>query len=294
MWGRTTETLFMRSVETYGKLIKFSHTVFALPFALAAVTLAHRLKPVTVSSFFWIVLAMVGARSAAMGFNRLVDARFDRLNPRTADRPSVTGEISTRAMVAFIAASSALFVFSAAMLGPLCFKLSIPCLAVLFGYSYTKRFSAASHLYLGAAIGLAPIGAWIAVTGSLDVRILLLSAALMTYIAGFDILYACQDVDFDRTMGLYSIPARWGIERALRLSAVLHGATVVVLAAFGQAFHLGPIFQVFLLAIVGLLVLEHRLVRPDRLERIPIAFFHVNSVVSLLLLAAVWLDVTLS
>ncbi len=294
MWGRTTETLSMRSVQTYGKLIKFSHTVFALPFALAAVTLAHRLKPVTVSSFFWIVLAMVGARSAAMGFNRLVDARFDRLNPRTADRPSVTGEISSRAMVAFIAASSGLFVFSTAMLGPLCFKLSVPCLAVLFGYSYTKRFTAASHLYLGAAIGLAPIGAWIAVTGSLDVRILLLSGALMTYIAGFDILYACQDVDFDRSMGLYSVPARWGIEGALRLSAALHGATVVALAAFGQAFHLGPIFYGFLLAIVGLLVLEHRLVRPDRLERIPIAFFHVNSVVSVLLLAAVWLDVTLS
>lgn len=294
MWGRATEILSMRSIETYGKLIKFSHTVFALPFALAAVTLAHRLKPVTVSSFFWIVLAMVGARSAAMGFNRLVDARFDRLNPRTADRPSVTGEISTRAMVALIAASSALFVFSASMLGPLCFTLSIPCLAVLFGYSYTKRFTAASHLYLGAAIGLAPIGAWIAVTGSLDARILLLAAALMTYIAGFDILYACQDVDFDRSMGLYSVPARWGIERALRLSASFHAATVLALAAVGHAFHLGFIFYGFLLAVAGLLVLEHRLVRPNRLERIPIAFFHVNSVVSVLLLVAVWLDVTLS
>uniref|UniRef100_A0A832A1J2 4-hydroxybenzoate polyprenyltransferase n=1 Tax=Desulfacinum infernum TaxID=35837 RepID=A0A832A1J2_9BACT len=291
---RDTEIVAMGSIKTYGKLIKFSHTVFALPFALAAVTLAHRLKPLTVSSFFWIVLAMVGARSAAMGFNRLVDARFDRLNPRTADRPSVTGEISTRAMVAFIAGSSALFVLSAAMLGPLCFHLSIPCLGVLFGYSYTKRFTAASHLYLGAAIGLAPIGAWIAVTGSLDSRILLLSAALMTYIAGFDILYACQDVDFDRSMGLYSLPARWGIPRALRFSAALHVATVAALAALGIAFRLGLIFYVFLSAIAGLLVLEHRLVRPHRLDRIPIAFFHVNSVVSVLLLAAVWLDVTLS
>ncbi len=288
------EDLSMRSIETYGKLIKFSHTVFALPFALAAVTLAHRLKPLTVSSFFWIVLAMVGARSAAMGFNRLVDARFDRLNPRTADRPSVTGEISPRAMIAFIAGSSGLFVLSAAMLGPLCFKLSVPCLAVLFGYSYTKRFTAASHLYLGAAIGLAPIGAWIAVTGSLDARILLLSAALMTYIAGFDILYACQDVDFDRSMGLYSLPARWGVERALRVSAILHGTTFLALGALGLAFQLGRIFYVFLLAIAGLFVLEHRLVRPNRLDRIPIAFFHVNSVVSVLLLAAIWLDVTLA
>lgn len=284
----------MGSIETYGRLIKFSHTVFALPFALAAVTLAHRLKPLTVSSFFWIVAAMVGARSAAMGFNRLADARFDRLNPRTADRPSVTGEISTRAMMAFIAASSGLFVFSAAMLGSLCFMLSIPCLAVLFGYSFTKRFTAASHLYLGAAIGLAPLGAWIAVTGSLDGRILFLSAALMTYIAGFDILYACQDVDFDRSMGLYSLPARWGIRRALQVSAALHAATVVALGALGHVFQLGRIFHVFLFAIALLLVLEHRLVRPNRLDRIPIAFFHVNSAVSVLLLAAVWLDITLS
>ncbi len=284
----------MRSLQTYGRLIKFSHTVFALPFALAAVTLAHQEKPLTLASLVWILLAMVGARSAAMGFNRLVDARFDRLNPRTADRPSVTGEISTRAMVFFIAGSSLLFIFSAGMLGPLCLKLSIPCLAVLFGYSYTKRFTAASHLYLGAAIGLAPIGAWIAVTGSLNPRILLLSGALMTYIAGFDILYACQDVDFDRAMGLYSLPSRWGIPQALRFAAALHGTTVICLFGLGLVFERGHIFYLFLCAIVGLLFLEHRLVRPHRLDRIPIAFFHVNSVVSILLLAAVWLDVILT
>lgn len=284
----------MRAIRTYGRLIKFSHTVFALPFALAAVTLAHQTKPVAFTTFFWIILAMVGARSAAMGFNRLVDARYDRLNPRTSDRPSVTGEISKRAMVLFIVGSSLLFIVSAAMLGPLCLKLSLPCLAALFGYSYTKRFTSASHLYLGAAIGLAPIGAWIAVTGYVDARILFLSAALMTYIAGFDILYACQDADFDRSAGLYSLPSRWGIQRALRVSATLHAATAVCLAALGIAFHLGRIFYVLLLVIVGLLVLEHHLVQPNKLDRIPIAFFHVNSVVSVLLLAAVWLDITLS
>ena len=294
LWNAGMEMKPMQAIRTYGKLIKFSHTVFALPFALAAVALAHQTKPLTTSTFVWIVLAMVGARSAAMGFNRLVDARYDRLNPRTADRPSVTGEISPRAMVFFIVASSLLFVVSSAMLGPLCLKLSLPCLGVLFGYSYTKRFTTASHLYLGAAIGLAPIGAWIAVTGSLDMRILALSAALMTYIAGFDILYACQDVDFDRSAGLYSLPSRWGIAQALRVSAMLHATTVICLAAFGASFQLGRIFYVFLGAIVALLFLEHRLVRPNRLDRIPIAFFHVNSVVSVLLFAAVWLDVTLS
>lgn len=280
----------MRSLHTYGKLIKFSHTVFALPFALAAVTLAHREKPLTITTLFWIVVAMVGARSAAMGFNRLVDVRFDRLNPRTADRPSVTGEISMQAMVWFIAGSSLVFLLSAAMLGPLCLKSALPCLAVLFGYSYTKRFTAASHLYLGTAIGLAPLGAWIAVTGSFDGRILWLSGALMTYIAGFDILYACQDVDFDRSMGLHSLPSLWGIEKALRFSATLHAVTVVCLMALGLAFHRGRVYYFFFCVIAGLLVLEHRLVRPHRLDRIPIAFFHVNSVVSILLLAAVWLD----
>ncbi|ROQ93458.1 UbiA-like polyprenyltransferase [Desulfosoma caldarium] len=281
----------MRSLHTYAKLIKFSHTVFALPFALAAVTLAHMEKPLTIPTLFWVVLAMVGARSAAMGFNRLVDVRFDRLNPRTANRPSVTGEISVQAMVGFVAGSSLVFLVSAAMLGPLCLKLALPCLAVLFGYSYTKRFTAASHMYLGAAIGLAPLGAWIAVTGSLDARILLLSAALMTYIAGFDILYACQDVDFDRSIGLYSLPSRWGIPRALRFSEALHATTVVCLLGLGLAFQRGRIFYLFLCVIAGLLVLEHWLVRPHRLNHIPIAFFHVNSLVSILLLAAVWLDV---
>ncbi len=279
---------------TYGRLIKFSHTIFALPFALAAALLAHRHKPLTPATLFWIIVAMASARSAAMGFNRLVDRRFDRLNPRTANRPSVTGEISARALVLFVGLSSTIFVGSAAMLGRLCFMLSFPCLAVLFLYSYTKRFTASSHLFLGFAIGLAPVGAWIAVTGTLDGRILWLAAALMTYIAGFDILYACQDVEFDRRTGLHSLPARWGIRKALAVSSILHGVTAVCLVALGFAFHLGRVYGAILMAIFALLVLEHRLVRPDRLDKVNVAFFHVNSVVSVLIFLAVWLDWRLS
>ncbi|SMC21308.1 4-hydroxybenzoate polyprenyltransferase [Desulfacinum hydrothermale DSM 13146] len=286
--------MWIRSLHTYGRLIKFSHTIFALPFALSAALLAHRQTPLTARTLLWIILAMAGARSAAMGFNRLVDRRFDALNPRTASRPSVTGEISVRAMGLLVLLSSALFVLSAAMLGDLCLKLSLPCLMVLFFYSYTKRFTAGSHLVLGFAIGLAPVGAWIAVTGSLDGRILLLSAALMTYIAGFDILYACQDVDFDTSAGLHSLPSRWGLTRALAFSSALHVLTVLALAAMGLAFHLGGLFFALLALISGLLLVEHRMVRPDRLEAIPVAFFHVNSVVSVLLFVAVWLDLRLS
>ncbi len=278
------------SIRTYGRLIKFSHTIFALPFALAAVVLAQQQHPLTWSTVVWIIVAMAGARSAAMGFNRLVDARYDRLNPRTADRPSVTGEISPGAMILFITVSSGIFIAAAAALGRLCLVLAGPCLMVLFGYSYTKRFTSMSHLYLGFAIGLAPVGAWIAVSGTLDWRILLLSLALMSYIAGFDILYACQDIGFDRHSGLHSLPARWGPGRSLRLSSTLHVATFLFLLGMGFLYGLGPIYLATVAVIGILLVIEHQLVRPDDLERIQVAFFHVNSVISILLFAGVWFD----
>mgnify|MGYP000885577622 CR=1 FL=1 len=279
--------MFTDQIRTYGRLIKFSHTIFALPFALAAVLLAHRERPVSLWAFFWIVAAMVGARSAAMGFNRAADVRYDRVNPRTAARPSVTGEIGERSIIGFVALSSALFILSAAMLGKLCLLLSIPVLGILFAYSYTKRFTAYSHLFLGLAIGLAPTGAWIAATGSLDPRALLLTVALMTYIAGFDILYACQDVDFDRSEGLYSMPSRWGVEKSLQVSCILHGITFFTLAALRPAFHLDVAFVGALLAIGALLVAEHWLVRPNHMENINLAFFHVNSVISVLIFVGV-------
>jgi len=286
--------MLLGQIQTYGRLIKFTHTVFALPFALAAVLLAHRQHPVTWTALFWIVLAMAGARSAAMGFNRLTDYEFDKENPRTANRPHATGEISKKSLFLFILLSSAVLILSAAMLGRLCLILSVPLLVVLFFYSFTKRFTPYSHLFLGFAIGLAPLGAWIAITGTLDLRILLLTAALMSYIAGFDILYACQDVDFDRQARLFSMPACWGIWSALRVSSLLHVCTFVALLSIYFAFDLGPIYLVFLCAISCLLIIEHRLVRPHRLDHINIAFFHVNSAISVLLFLAVLADTWLS
>lgn len=284
------ESLWLKQIRTYGRLIKFSHTVFALPFALAAVLLAHREHAVTWSSLGWIILAMAGARSAAMGFNRLADYEYDKMNPRTADRPHATGEIGKGALLLFIALSSLLLVVSAGMLGRLCLILTAPLLVILFFYSFTKRFTPYSHLFLGFAIGLAPLGAWVAITGSVDWRILLLTAALMTYIAGFDILYACQDIDFDRQAKLFSMPANWGINPALRMSSLLHVITFVALLLVYFVFHLGPAYLFFLSLITVLLVLEHKLVQPDRLDKINIAFFHLNSAISVLLFLAVLTD----
>jgi 4-hydroxybenzoate polyprenyltransferase len=282
--------MWLGQIQTYGRLIKFSHTIFALPFALAAVLLAHLQHPVALGTLGWILLAMVGARSAAMGFNRYADVHFDLLNPRTSNRPLTAGAISKRAVMILIAVSSLVFVFAAAMLGRLCLFLALPVLLVLFFYSYTKRFTPFSHLYLGLAIGLAPVGAWIAVSGQLDPRVLLLSLALLFYIGGFDILYACQDIDFDRSVGLHSIPVRWGAKWAMRIAAALHVLTFVCLMGVYLAFHLGLVFLGMLIIIGGLLVLEHRLVHPADLTHIDLAFFHVNSAISVLLLLAVFLD----
>jgi 4-hydroxybenzoate polyprenyltransferase len=282
--------MWLKQIQTYGQLIKFSHTVFALPFALVAVLLARLQHPVSWSTLGWILLAMVAARSASMGFNRYADVRFDRLNPRTASRPLTAGTIGKPAVLVLITVSSLVFLLAAAMLGKLCLLLAVPVLVILFVYSYTKRFTAFSHLYLGFAIGLAPVGAWIAASGGLDLRILLLALALLFYIGGFDILYACQDIDFDRSVGLYSIPARWGAVRALRIAAVLHVLTFGCLLAVYLAFHLGLVYLVILIVIGGLLVLEHKLVQPHDLSHIDLAFFHVNSAISILLLLAVFLD----
>lgn len=282
--------MWLDQIQTYGRLIKFSHTIFALPFALAAVLLAHLQHPVAWGTLGWVLLAMVGARSAAMGFNRYADVHFDLLNPRTSNRPLTAGAISQRAVRILIGISSLIFILAAAMLGRLCLLLAIPVLLILLLYSYTKRFTAFSHLYLGFAIGLAPVGAWIAVSGQLDPRILLLSLALLAYIGGFDILYACQDIDFDRSVGLHSIPARWGAKRAMRVAAALHVLTFVCLIGVYLVFHLGLVFLGMLIIIGGLLILEHRLVHPTDLTHIDLAFFHVNSAISVLLLLAVFLD----
>lgn len=274
-------------INLYGRMIKFSHTIFALPFALSAVILAQRQFPLTAGLLAWIVVAMAGARSAAMGFNRIVDARFDARNPRTATRAIPAGTLSLKAAWAFVGISSSAFVLAAAMISWLCFWLSFPVLAFLCFYSYTKRFTTLSHLYLGLAISLAPIGAWIAVTGSFHWPVLTLSVALLTYIAGFDILYSCQDVDFDQKVGLYSLPARYGFRAAFRISEGLHTLTMAALVAAYIAFDLGPVYLAALMIIAGLLVLEHHLVKPDDLANIDLAFFHVNATVSVILFLGV-------
>lgn len=286
------KTTLPAQFQTYLRLIKFSHTIFALPFALAAVILAGRQYPVSLWNFALILVAMAAARSAAMGFNRFADHQYDRINPRTANRPHVTGEVDRPSVMLFIFLSSAVFVLAAALLGRICFILSFPVLAVLFLYSYTKRFTSLCHLVLGFGIGLAPVGAWVAITGGLDARILLLSFALMAYIAGFDILYSCQDIAFDRKEALFSMPARWGAQRALLFSKGLHAATFAFLFAVYPAFDLGRAYLIFLVLIGMLLFAEHRIVRPDCLDNVNIAFFHMNSAVSVLLflgiLAGTW------
>lgn len=277
-------------IFTYGRMIKFSHTVFALPFALAAVVLANRQAPVTFYGVFWIIVAMVAARSAAMGFNRIVDAQLDARNPRTAMREIPAGKLSRKAAIMFAALSAALFILAAAMLGKLCLALSVPVLAVLCLYSYTKRFTWLAHLYLGFAISLAPLGAWIALTNSFSGSILILCLALMTYITGFDILYACQDTRFDQREGLFSIPARFGNRKALALARGVHLISWVCLLAVGIAFDLGLIYFGTALLIGILFVVEHRLVNPEDLSKIDLAFFNVNSTVSVLLFLGILVD----
>ena len=268
-------------------MIKFSHTIFALPFALSAVVLAWQSHTPSFWDLIWIVTAMVGGRSAAMGFNRIVDAAIDAENPRTAIREIPSGVLSRREAIGFVAVSALVFVGAAAMLSPLCFFLSFPVLFALCFYSYTKRFTRYCHLYLGFAIALAPIGAWIAITDSLSPGVVFLSASLWTYIGGFDILYACQDIDFDREQGLHSLPASLGAANAMKVSALLHLMTMGFFTAMFFAFGMHPVFLIFLGIIGILLVVEHRLVNPRDLSRIDMAFFHMNSIISVVLLMGV-------
>jgi 4-hydroxybenzoate polyprenyltransferase len=277
-------------VLTYGRMVKFSHTIFALPFALSAVVLAQHHHPLALWRLIWLLGAMVGARSAAMGFNRIIDASIDAKNPRTAAREIPAGRLSQRAATLFVILFSGLFVLCAAMLGRLCLYLSGPVLLLLFSYSYTKRFTFLCHLYLGAVISLAPLGAWIALTGSVSGPITLLSAALMAYIAGFDILYACQDIEFDQETGLHSIPARFSIPVALGIAKVLHAAAFGFFLMLFWAFHMGGVYLAAVCLIGALMIAEHRMVKPDDLSRVNIAFFHVNSVISITLFLGVLLD----
>ena len=282
-------------------MIKFEHSVFALPFALTGALLAWRMQGFprdgAVEKLVWIVIAMVTARSAAMAFNRLLDAEIDGANPRTKGREIPAGKLSKRFTWGFLFAMSFAFVFAAGSLGRLCFYLALPALMILFFYSFTKRFTHYSHLVLGFALGVAPAAAWIAVTGALDPRILWLTAAVTFWTAGFDIIYACQDVDFDRSAGLYSLPKQFGVSRALTISRSLHGLMLSCLVFMVIGFGLGRLSWAAVVGVAALLVYEHSLVKPHDLSRVNAAFFTVNGYVSVLffafLAADVWWSVNL-
>ena len=230
---------------------------------------------------------MIGARNAAMGFNRLVDQIYDARNPRTADRELPSGRLSRRAVWSMTLVLSGLFVFASFQLSWLCGWLSPVALAVIFAYSYTKRFTWASHMVLGLALGLAPIGGWLAIAGTLSVAALLLGAAVLMWVAGFDVLYACQDVEFDRREGLFSIPARFGVGRALGLARWLHAGTLAALVGVGLVSSLHSVYWAGIAVIGSVLAWEHRLVRADDLSRLDVAFFNMNGMISVIFLATV-------
>lgn len=288
-----------RKVQEFLELIRFSHTVFALPFALGSAVLAWRTEPFRFLDLIGILACMVLARSAAMGFNRLADRHFDAANPRTANRHLPSGRLSVSAVAWFTAACSlgflaatTIFIFSNDNWWPT--YLSLPVLLFLLGYSYTKRFTWLSHFWLGASLMLAPWASWIAITGRLDWPAVWLGAAVLFWVAGFDTIYALQDVEFDRRARLFSFPARWGETAALWLARLCHALSVLLLLAVWWSAQLGDVFLFGIVGIACLLVVEHWLVRQQDPHRIHLAFFHVNSIVSLSVLAFICVDVLLA
>ncbi|OHB80765.1 MAG: 4-hydroxybenzoate octaprenyltransferase [Planctomycetes bacterium RBG_16_64_10] len=292
------------------ELVRFSHTAFALPFALLAALMAWTTGAAATPPRPWrgaelagILICMVAARTAAMAVNRLADAKWDALNPRTAGRHIPTGRVSVPSAITLVVICSGVFVAGTLLFLPnrLPLYLSAAVLAFLFGYSYTKRFTSWSHFYLGAALMLAPISVWVAIRGPVVVHepadlipVVILGAAVLVWVAGFDILYACQDLEFDRQVGLQSIPARWGLQAALWIAALCHLATVALLAALPHFYpHFGWLYRAGVGAVLVLLIYEHTLLRPDDLRRVNLAFFYVNVVVSGGLLLVGTLDLLL-
>jgi 4-hydroxybenzoate polyprenyltransferase len=276
----------LSAFTTFGRMVKFSHTLFALPFALAATALAARGHGITFAQVAAILVAMAGARTAAMGFNRIVDRRLDAKNPRTAGRELPTGKVTVFSAALLTAISAAAFVAAAASLGRLCLVLSPVVLVLVLGYSFTKRFTWLCHLFLGFAIGIAPAGAWIAVRGELAAPAIWLVVAVTTWIGGFDILYALSDREFDRSAGVFSIPARFGVLPALVISALLHLGTLLALVAVGTSAGLGTLYFLGVAIVLAIFVYEHAIVRPTDLSRLNVAFFNLNGYVSLVYLLA--------
>jgi 4-hydroxybenzoate polyprenyltransferase len=282
----------LRNLHVTLEMIKWEHSIFALPFALCGALLAASGLP-SAHQLFWIVIAMIAARSAAMAFNRLADAAIDAANPRTSARALPAGNLSPAFVTTFVIVSSAIFIVAASQLNLLALWLSPVALAVLLLYSYTKRFTRWSHLVLGFALGIAPSAAWIAVRGSLDPRILLLTAAVTFWVAGFDILYACQDFQFDRDAGLHSIPRYLGISRSIWIARIFHVIMLLLLIALIPAFTLGKLALTGVIAVALLLMYEHTLVKPDDLSKLNAAFFTMNGVISVVFVVFIAADLLL-
>ncbi len=270
------------TILTWGRMVKFSHSVFALPFALSGAALAAARYGVSFRQLAWIVVAMAAARNAAMGFNRLADQTIDAKNPRTSGRELPRGVLSRGAVWTLTAGLAGVFVVAAFQLNALCGALSVPALAIVFFYSLTKRFTWGSHLVLGLALAIAPVGGWLAIAGEFTAAPLWLAAAVGFWVAGFDTIYACQDAAFDRTEGLFSIPARFGVRRALQVARGFHVVALSAMVAVGISASLHGVYFLGLLIVAGVLVFEHRLVRADDLSKVGVAFLNVNAIISML------------
>jgi len=284
-------------IKTVLEMIKFEHSVFALPFALTGALLAARATRhgwPSLSQVLWIVVAMVAARSAAMTMNRIADIRYDRENPRTKQRALPTGALSLQFAWLFTLVAMTIFFVAAWRLNPLALKLAPLAIAILFFYSFTKRFTSWSHLFLGFALGISPAAAWIAITGGLDARMLILCAAVTLWVGGFDVLYACQDIDYDRSAGLFSVPKKFGIAKALRVARGMHIGVIALLGWLAFSFGLPWPAWAGIAVVASLLAYEHSLVKADDLSKLDAAFFTVNGYISMLFLvfwgaaAAVW------
>jgi 4-hydroxybenzoate polyprenyltransferase len=282
----------LEQVVLYGRMIRFSHSLFALPFALTSTVLAIQ-GGVPWPKLGWILVAMVGARSAAMGFNRLADHAIDARNPRTSGRELPRGLLTRAEVWGFVVVSSLALVGAAAMLNPLCLALSPVALAIVFGYAYTKRFTALSHVVLGLSLGIAPVGAWLAIRGRFDPLPIALGLAVLLWVAGFDVIYALQDLEFDKREGLHSLPARLGPAPALLLARVFHAGAVLLLLAVYPLARLHPIYLAGVGGVAALLVYEHSLVSPDDLSRVDAAFFNTNAWISVGYLATTVVAVVL-
>ncbi|HOV79606.1 MAG TPA: UbiA-like polyprenyltransferase [Bacillota bacterium] len=279
-----------KRLKIFLEMIKFEHTVFALPFAYVGALLTGKRIP-SAHDLIWITLAMVGARTAAMSLNRIIDRKIDARNPRTAGRALPQGLLKVAEVWLYVFLSFLLLFYSASQLSSLALRLSPLAVFVLVIYSYTKRFTWACHMVLGASLGLAPLGSWIAITNRFDAAPLLLTAGVTFWVAGFDIIYACEDYEFDRKEGLYSIPARYGIKKALYISSVFHIAAPVLFLAAGLVLNLGVLYIAGILFAVVILFFQHRLVSPDDLSRAGIAFFNLNGILSVLMFVFTFLDI---